>query len=174
MASLKGEVEVQVDTGIDQLRNSVGDFYKGIPEMNDEVAEEFAKNLAQNITKEVDRKFDRFDGKLRDVDYRPAGQIEDGVRYDVDASARRGDVNYAAWHEFAKSGHTAPVRGDLKRWAQQKGILDDIGTGLRVEPMNQRKGSFMQPAIQNSISEQRRKLRGSNPVSRNLNGSFKS
>lgn len=144
--------------------------------MTDEIADEFAKEMEDNIKQSVKRKFDRFDGDLHDkVDSSKKSSSGDGNLYEVSANAYSSTgVNYAAWHEYASTGHTAPVTGDLKRWALDRGIYNDIGTGLYVTPMNQKKGSFMTPAIQKTISKKRRELRsGNNPVTDDMRRNFK-
>jgi len=149
---------------------------KGIPDMEDEMARQFAEDLEDSIKDSVRQKFERFEGDLHDnIEARYAGSTGDGEMYEVTANAYSSEgVNYAAWHEFANRSHEAPVAGDLKRWAAQRGILNDIGPTVEVTPINQSEGSFMEPGIQRAIAKARRRIRsGNNSVSEGMKDSFR-
>lgn len=175
MVNLEGALQINVDDNMNRLRNHNGRFMQGIPDMEEEMAERFAKDIEDGIKDTVRRKFERFDGDLYDnVKARKAGG-SGGVSYRVTANAYNSKgINYAAWHEFANQGHEAPVSGDLKRWAAQKGILNDVGQTIQVNPINQTEGSFMEPGIQKAISKARRRMRsGNNSVSEGMQESFR-
>jgi len=175
MVNLEGGLEVDIDTNVDRLRNHNGRFMKGIPDMEEDMAERFAKDIEEGIKETVRRKFERFEGDLYDNVKARKSSSNNGVAFEVTANAYSSKgVNYAAWHEFANTGHEASVSGDLKRWAAQKGILNDVGQTIEVNPINQTEGSFMEPGIQKAISKARRRMRsGRNSVSENMQNSFR-
>jgi len=172
-------VRVDVDTNVDRLRDRLGRFRSGIPDIEEETAEQFAEDLESELKKSVSRKFDRFEGDLRNnVKAKQKTSTGDGVSFQVEANAYSDDgVNYAAWHEFANRGHYAyyeeygEQNRELIKWAKMKGIYGDTWR-LFVRPVNQREGSFVQPAIDNAVSELRSRLNSDSAVSEELDESF--
>lgn len=159
-------LKIQFKSNTGRVQKSNGRFLTRVPEMEEEVAERFADDLEQAIKQSVRNKFGRFEGDLHDnIEANRAGSTSGGARYKVTANAYSDDgVNYAAWHEFAQTSHTAyyesfgqPNR-ELIKWAKMKGIYDDTWK-LEVTPVNQQEGSFMAPAVKKAIEKARRRMR---------------
>jgi len=160
------DVDVKIDIEEDKLRDDLGRFLKGIPDIEHDTAEIFAEDLEDEIKNSVDRKFGNFEGNLKNnVAAEPRSSDSTGVAFEVSANAYNDGVNYAAWHEYAEEGHYAYYKTngsrnrELIRWAKMKGLYDKTWR-LKVTPINQQEGSFMEPAIDRAIKQLRRRLSG--------------
>lgn len=152
-------VNLRVDTNVNRLRNKVGDFIKGSSEVEGELSKDFADELVDGIKESINRKFTKA----------PTGNMEDSVEsyqrkqgvYEVDASAYNSNtgVNYAAWHEYAESGHYAyyetygSENTELIAWAKRMGIYEDTWR-VYVEPT-----SFMDDGFNTATRKYNRKIR---------------
>lgn len=163
-------MSVGIELSTDQtqvVEKKTRQFIENIPHIENEVAERFAEDLEEAVKESVRSKFGRFTGELHDnVDAHRAGHSSTGgAKWEVTANAYSpSGVNYAAWHEYAESGHWVPFdyKGSsnqpIKQWAKQKGIYGQA-RGVHVTPVNQREGSFMAPAVKKAIKKARRRMR---------------
>lgn len=167
-------LNVQFKSNTGKIQGNTGQFIENVPAMQEATARKFADDLEEAIKQSVRRKFDRHDGQLHDnVKARKSGSVKGGARFEVTANAYNNGVNYAAWHEYAKQSHDAPVSGELKRWGKQNGHLSKWGQTVEVTPINQTEGSFMEPAVQEAIKKARRRMRsGRNEASSGLQKAF--
>lgn len=169
-------VGVRFDTNKTFVK-SLGDTKQvitNIPEVEEEISEGIARDLENAIKRSVSREFDGHSGELKsNVDARKT-KTSDGASFEVTANAYNNGVNYAAWHEFADTGHFVPfyyrnrVYQPITTWAKERGL--DDGRGITVRPLNQREGhGFMGPAVKEAISNTRKLVRsGKTPFHKEL------
>jgi hypothetical protein len=170
------EVDVRVEANnLTQLKNDLGEFIDAFPESEQDQSREIAELLVEEIKDSVDRNFDNSGstGNLKgNVEKR---QSSGGNDYVVSANAfnSRTGVNYAAWHEYASSGHEAPLKTrngaltQLGAWAKRVG-LDTSGFAIKVSPT-----SFMGEAVDNATSTAKRRINsGRSIVQRGLEETF--
>jgi len=150
-----------------------------IPQVEAKLGNSIAHELEDAIKKSIDRKGLDDSGELKsNVKVNASKSGKGGTKFEVTANAYNSEgVNYAAWHEYATSGHFVPfysrgtVNQPITRWAKENGV--DNGIGLHVTPINQTEGSFMEPAVQESISKARKDLRtGNNAVNKSLRKAY--
>lgn len=157
--------KVTLDTNVDRVRDSAGQFLKGLNGADEEQAEEMADHLVDLIKKSINDKGMDFSGDLKNNVHKEKSVAGEGVAFDVLANAYNNGVNYAAWHEFAQDSHFVPLTADnspIQRWARSKGI---DAYGIEVSPINQTEGSFMERPVSEEISKTRKDLRsGDTPV----------
>jgi len=170
-------VGIRFDSGKTFVKSQDGnkEFITNIPEIEEEMAEEVAEDLESAIQRSIVNKGLTWSDELKNnVEANKSKGSGGGATFEVSANAYSSDgVNYAAWHEFAKSSHFVPfkagstVNQPITRWAKEKGM--DDGIGITVTPINQQEGSFMAPAVRRTISKTRKNVRsGKNPLWRNL------
>lgn len=161
-------LQIQFNSNTGQVRGNTGQYIENAERIEDRTARRFAKDLQEAVKESVRKKFDRFEGDLHDnIDINRKSGGGDGATYELTANAYSDDgVNYAAWHEYAKSSHEAyyysygePNR-ELIKWAKKKGIFNDTWK-LEVTPINMQEGSFMEPAVTKAIRKMRRRMRSS-------------
>lgn len=167
-------VKVNFQSNSTQVQKDNGKFLTNIPEVEEEIGEGIARDLVDAVKDSVEQKFNTFTGDLKNnVDYNKT-KSGGNISFEVTANAySRDGVNYAAWHEFAKSSHFVPfkignrVNQPITAWAKR--FNQDDGIGITVTPMNQQEGSFMAPAVRRTIKETRRAVRsGKSPLREEL------
>jgi uncharacterized protein (UPF0335 family) len=130
--------------------------------LEDATSKEIAEDLADEVRKSIGRRFDNegSTGNMKDnVKVEKASGNSD---YKVTANAYNSQtgVNYAAWHEYAETGHKAPFRREggvltqLGKWARKVGIETQGKLGMEVSPI-----SFMSPAVKKAVKSARRRTR---------------
>lgn len=168
-------VNINFQSNSTQVQKSNGKFLTNVPEVEEELAEGIADDLEAAIKRSIANKGFDWRGQLKkNVEARKTDSTGGGAAFEVTANAYSEDgVNYAAWHEFAKTPHFVPfkvgnrVNQPITTWAKEKGM--DDGIGITVTPLNQTEGSFMAPAVREAISKTRKSIRsGNNPVFKNL------
>lgn len=173
MPQFSGNLEIDIQTDeITRLRQRVNGFIEQTPAIEEEFSEEFAEDVVESVR-----------GSVRDTfNKSPTGNLESSVskrrrgsgRYTVQANAYNNGVNYAAWHEYANTGHYAyyeDTDGEntaLVNWAKRMGIFENSWR-VFVTPH-----SFMKPGVQKAIKKTRKAMRsGRNPVSKGIAKAFR-
>lgn len=176
MVNLEGSLQVNIDDNANRLRRKNGKFMKGIPDIEEDMAERFAEEMRDNIRESIENKGLNWTGELkRNVTVKNTKASAGGVSYEVTANSyTSGGYNYAAWHEFAEQGHEVVVsdfNNPIQRWARDKGIPS--GAEITVSPINQTEGGFMAPAVRETVSKLRRAVRsGNNSLNNELKETF--
>jgi len=179
MVASERDIQINIDNNVGRLRDSLGQFMAGIPEIEDEMAEKMGDDLVDNLRQSIRNKFSMFKGKLEsNVKNNKRTQDPTGVSYRVSANAYSNDgVNYAAWHEYAQRSHFAYYESngtknrELIQWAKMNGLYEDTWR-IKVTPVNQKQGSFVSPAIQKSISQLRQRLSSGNATQERMSKTF--
>lgn len=164
-------VGVRFDTGKSfvKLEGNTSEFITNIPEVEAEMANGIAQELKEAIIQSIEAKDLDFTGNLLENVEVTASENGEGTSFSVTANAYSDDgVNYAAWHEYSETSHTAyyydadgSPNQELIKWAMAKGIFKNTWK-LEVTPLNVREGGFMEPAVQETISNTRRNVRSGN------------
>jgi len=144
------------------IQSGVKGFLAQGERLEDATSKQIAENLADEVRKSISRRFSNngSTGNLKDnVKVEKASGKSD---YKVTANAYNSQtgVNYAAWHEYAETGHKAPFRREggvltqLGKWARKVGIDTQGKLGMEVSPI-----SFMSPAVKKATKTARRRTR---------------
>jgi len=146
-------------TNATTIQSGVKGFLAQGERLEDATSKEIAEDLADEVRKSIGRRFSNngSSGNLKDnVKVEKASGNSD---YKVTANAYNSQtgVNYAAWHEYAETGHKAPFRREggvltqLGKWARKVGIDTQGKLGMEVSPI-----SFMSPAVKKATKRARR------------------
>jgi len=149
-------------TNATTIQSGIKGVTENLPRLEDQTSKEIAENLADAVRMSISRRFSNngSTGNLKDnVKVEKATGKSD---YKVTANAYNSQtgVNYAAWHEYAETGHKAPFRREggvltqLGKWARKVGIDTQGKLGMEVSPI-----SFMSPAVKKATKTARRRTR---------------
>jgi len=167
-------LNLSIETGsFTRFRQSNGQIMENAPKIETETSKNIADDLEDAIKESVDKTFSQ--ASTGNLKQNVEASREEAGKYTVSANAYNDGVNYAAWHEYADTGHFAYYENEdgsentaLVRWAKKLGIFDKTWR-VRVTPH-----SFMKPAVQRAIKKSRRRMRSgksapSNAIDRAFN-----
>lgn len=156
----KADINVSTENTV-TLQNGVKGITENAPELEDATSKEIAEDLADAVRMSVSRRFSNngSTGELKDNVKVETASGKSDFAVQANAYNERTGTNYAAWHEYAETGHKAPFRTDngltqLGRWAKRVGIQTAGKLGMEVSPI-----SFMSPAVKKAVKSSRRRMR---------------
>lgn len=156
-------VQLSIDTDAGKVAASFDSIAKKMPEF----AERQAKKIAQFFATEFKRSIRRNDLVWRGSMLRAVKVVKRGSSYAAQIDTlKRGGVDYAAWHEFANSGHWVatykPKNYPIADWAQQ--VFSDVPPYIFVTPT-----PFAKTAVRRAVTKTQRFLADGGDLNEFLN-----
>lgn len=182
------EMSIKSGSNLAKFEDKMDSAVARIPEANRRQITTIAEIFAKEIRKSIKRNFEYFRGTmLRNVEVNNTslGDNRRRATISVNAPIPGGGGDYAAWNEFAKTGHWVALSEEnrpIVEWTEERGLANSAAeaglTGnpvpvdypaIFVEPQ-----PFMQNPVQKAARQMRNELRDGGELTKVLGRMFNS